>query len=75
MIALDKKTRRIVTASYALPDLETAVRQGGMNTRILRGVEYSHIDWMNSDLQFNRCACTDDQVSGGHHYCVLYGYR
>ena len=34
MEVLDEKTRRIMTASYALPDLETAVQQGGVETRM-----------------------------------------
>lgn len=31
MNALDEKTREVMTASYALPDLETAVQQGEVN--------------------------------------------
>ena len=47
MKVLDEKARRIITASYALPDLESAVQQGGVNIRMQLAVlgVYTMIGW------------------------------
>ena len=60
---LDEKTRRAMTASYALPDLETAVQQGEVTFTNYNGVKSANVEarWL-SDLQCYRRSRKDDQA-------------